>query len=409
MSTIQIPSTTLRDAKRLFGRLKHLRCKLPVLNHLLLTAGPDGIRLAATDLDHWLETRISDLPTEPVSFLIPPAAMDAACRADKGTSVSFTPGGSKQGRQIRLTLCNGGISSNSVHPTLDPSELPARPLTIGVTTELPPATLRGLADIAGCASADTTRQVLNGVFFTPEDGGRMIATDGKRLACSPAIVPPQSFILPSSACHILAHPDFMSDLATVTWLDNPEPEKRHIAIQCGRHLLVSKLIVGNYPGYKQVVPVHADQLAVIPHDRKPGLIDWLRSLGKDHCSVRLDWHKRGQLTLTHRDMSGHSATMQVPVEIHGTPPVIAFNARYLADALECGGRVRGTTKSRSASGMARAERGQIGSTLCLSDELSPGICRHPTGRFCVIMPMRLTIPAGTNAPVTARQPQAQAA
>jgi hypothetical protein len=36
-------------------------------------------------------------------------------------------------------------------------------------------------------------------------------------------------------------------------------------------------------------------------------------------------------------------------------------------------------------------------TVCFSDELSPGICRHPTGRFCVIMPMRVTIPAGTNA------------
>ena len=88
--------------------------------------------------------------------------------------------------------------------------------------------------------------------------------------------------------------------------------------------------------------------------------------------MRLDWHKRGQLTLSHRDANGHSATMQVPVEIHGNPPVIAFNARYLADALEIGG------------------------TLCLGDELSPGICRHPTGRFCVIMPMRVTIPDGAN-------------
>ena len=66
-----------------------------------------------------------------------------------------------------------------------------------------------------------------------------------------------------------------------------------------------------------------------------------------------------------------AATMQVPVEIHGSPPVIAFNTRYLADAL------------------------QIGGTLCLSDELSPGLCRHPTGRFAVIMPMRVDIPAGS--------------
>lgn len=87
MSTVHIPSNTLRDAKKLFARLKHLRCKLPVLNHLLLTAGQNGIELAATDLDHWLETRISDLPTDDACFLIPPAA---------------------------------------VYPTLDPGELPSR-------------------------------------------------------------------------------------------------------------------------------------------------------------------------------------------------------------------------------------------------------------------------------------------
>jgi DNA polymerase-3 subunit beta len=381
MSTIHIPSNTLRDAKRLFDRLKHLRCKLPVLNHLLLTTGQNGIELAATDLDHWLETRISDMPTDYGCFLIPPAAMEAACRADKGAQVSFTPCGGKRSRELRVTLTSGGIQSTSVHPTLDPSELPSRPHTTGITTELPPATLQGLADIAGCTSSDSSRHILNGVLFTPEDGGRLVATDGKRLACCPATVPPQSFILPSAACHILAHPDFTADMAMLTWIDHEDAEKRRVAIQCGRHQLVSKPLVGSYPNYKQVIPSFANELAVIPHDRKPGLIAWLRSLGKDQASVRLDWHKRGQLTLTHRDAGGHSATMQVPVEIHGNPPVIAFNARYLADALE------------------------IGSTLCLSDELSPGICRHPTGRFCVIMPMRVTIPAGTNATTTATQPQ----
>ena len=72
MSTILIPSNTLRGAKKLFGRLKHLRSKLPVLRHLLLTADDQGIRLAATDLDHWLETKVCDDGYEPLRFLIPP-------------------------------------------------------------------------------------------------------------------------------------------------------------------------------------------------------------------------------------------------------------------------------------------------------------------------------------------------
>jgi len=195
------------------------------------------------------------------------------------------------------------------------------------------------------------------------------------------------FILPTAACHILGHPDFLSDVAAVTWIDHKEPEKRRVAIQCGRRLLVSPPLVGNYPGYKQVIPRDTPHIAVIPHDRNPGLIAWLRSLGKGQHAVRLDWHKRGQLTLTHQDHDGHSATLQVPVEIHGNPPVTAFNAQFLADGIELGGTL--------------CLSDELGGTLCLSDELTSGICRHPTGRFCVLMPMRVTISAATSPPIQA--------
>jgi len=364
-STIIISTQTLNAAKRLFARVKHLRCKLPVLRHLLLSAGPDGITLAATDLDQWLETRICEDFHQPQQFLIPADAIEAACRADRGTVVAFTPTTTKRTREIGLILQSGGIESTSVYPTLDPQEFPSRPEITGLVTEVPPATMQGLAHIAGCASDDPTRSILNGVFFTPEDGGCLVATDGKRLACCPATVPQQAFILPSGACHILGHPDFTTDIAAIIWIDHEEPEHRRIAIRSGKHLLITRPVIGNYPNYKQVIPTDAREIVVIPHERRKGLVAWLRSLSKSNPAVKLDCHKRGQLTLTHNEPDRRSATMQVPVEIHGTPPVIGFNAHYLADALE------------------------IGSTLCLGDELSPGICRHPTGRFCVIMPMRL--------------------
>ncbi|TAE72791.1 MAG: hypothetical protein EAZ84_13850, partial [Verrucomicrobia bacterium] len=216
MSTILISSNTLRDAKKLFGRMKHLRCTLPVLRHLLLTADHNGIRLAATDLDHWLETSISDDGYETLRFLIPPEAMEAACRADRGSIVAFTSFGGRRSRDLGITIQSGGIEATSVYPTLDPKEFPERPETMGAVATLPPATLQGLAHVAGCASTDTTRAILNGVLFTPEDGGRLVATDGKRLACCPAHVPPQEFVLPVAACHILGHPDFTADVATIT-------------------------------------------------------------------------------------------------------------------------------------------------------------------------------------------------
>jgi DNA polymerase III subunit beta len=203
MSTIHLPSNTLRETKRLFGRMKHLRCTLPVLRHILLTAGPDGIRLAATDLDHWLETRVSDDTLEPLQFLIPPEVMETACRADRGSIVAFTPSGGRRSRNLGLTIQSGGIEATSVYPTLDPKEFIERPETVGIDTIVPPSTLEGLAHVAASASTDNTRYILNGVLFTPEDGGQVVATDGRRLACCPADVPAQAFILPNGACHIL--------------------------------------------------------------------------------------------------------------------------------------------------------------------------------------------------------------
>jgi hypothetical protein len=104
---------------------------LPVLTHILVTADHQGTRLAVTDLDHWLETRISEQPADPECFLIPTEAMEAACRADRGSSVAFTPSGGRRSRDLGLVVQSGGIEATSVFPTLDPKEFPARPALDG--------------------------------------------------------------------------------------------------------------------------------------------------------------------------------------------------------------------------------------------------------------------------------------
>ena len=387
--SIHIPNRILRETKRIFSRLRHTRMTLPVLSHVLLRADETGVRLMVSDLDHWLETTVSNDGHEPVSFLIPPDAMDVACRADRGSIVSFTPRGSRKAGTIRLVVTQGGIEASSVHPTLDAKEFPEIPSIEGACVTLPPDTLRNLDSVAGCASKDITRHILNGVFFTPVEGGRLVATDGKRLAICPAETPPHAFVLPMGPVSVLRHHGFSSDLCEFTWIDCDDPDKRRVAFRCGAHLLVATTLAGRYPDYQQVIPRDANQLAVVSHDRRPGVIAWLRGLkaaGQRDPSVRLDWKKRGTsqngtLRLGHCDGEGRSSTLEVPVEIHGSPPSIAFHPEYLADALEIGG------------------------TICLNDEISPGICRHPSGRFCVLMPMRLSAPAA-NSNVEAGQSQA---
>ena len=130
---------------------------------------------------------------------------------------------------------------------------------------------------------------------------------------------------------------------------------------------MSKIIEGTYPNYRQVIPHHAPELVTFSPNHRTSVIKWLRGLTDQVAAVNLSWKKKGHLTLTQRSASDASAVLRVPAEIEGNPPLIAFHPSYLADAFE------------------------IGNTLCLSDELSPGICRHPSGRFCVVMPMRVTL------------------
>jgi DNA polymerase III sliding clamp (beta) subunit (PCNA family) len=90
------------------------------------------------------------------------------------------------------------------------------------------------------------------VYFTPEDCGMLIATDGRRLAGAPARVPSREFVLPSSAALVLVHPDFATRDAAVMQAD--KTEDLHIQFRSGPHTLIAKTLEGHYPNYQNVIP-----------------------------------------------------------------------------------------------------------------------------------------------------------
>ncbi|MCF7676393.1 MAG: hypothetical protein K9M97_13675, partial [Akkermansiaceae bacterium] len=265
----------------------------------------------------------------------------------------------------------------SVHKPEPAAEFPARLSVEGRVTALPKETFPALGITAGCASTDASRYVLNGVLFTPEDGGMLIATDGRRLAGAPARFTGRAFILPNAAAHVLVHPDFATRDATIRQADDNNDNERtnpYAEFRSGPHTLIAKEIEGSYPNYRQVIPDAHLSEATISETHRPALIAWLRSLTGDgnRLSVRLSWESPGLLTLTLTcvDNESKSPTIQVPVKVTetytgkgtGKPPVIAFEPAYLASALE------------------------IGPVLRLIDGMSPGLTAGPGGVFCVLMP-----------------------
>ena len=257
----------------------------------------------------------------------------------------------------------------SVYHLEPASDFPARPTVEGRITTVPKETLTALGIVAGCVSTDATRHILNGVYFTQEEGGRLIATDARRLAGAPARVPPREFVLPTAAVHVLGHPDFTLRDAAIQQPD--DAENLHVQFRSGPHTLIAKRIEGSYPNYRHVIPRHLPESVTIPETHRTGLISWLRSLNGRYNSVHLTWEKPGHLTLTHRDDDSVGAIIQVPVTIEGLPPAIAFPPQQLADALS------------------------IGATLRLVDHLNPGMATDPSGNFCLLMNLRVTPESAT--------------
>ena len=233
--------------------------------------------------------------------------------------------------------------------------------------KLPPRTIEMMTEVSRCASRDETRQVLNGVQFTPEDGGLVVATDGRRLAAAPAGVPTQAFVLPSPAVHVLGAKAFAGQSCRVTlWGAEEDEGERRVCFESDSHRLISRCIDGNYPNWKQVVPRDMVASVTIPEDRRKALMAWLRGLaGRDH-SVLLTCRKRRELRFTQATADGNQASLSVPVEITGQPSPVAVNPAFLADALS------------------------IASCLWITDEMSPVVARRLDGALCVVMPMRIS-------------------
>jgi DNA polymerase-3 subunit beta len=202
----------------------------------------------------------------------------------------------------------------------------------------------------------------------------MVATDGRRLALADeeADISEKSsgeFIVPAKA---------------VTELNRLLQEKGEAEIKLGENqasfqlkdekgfsvLLITKLIEGNYPNYKQVIPTETKER--IPLVRE----EFLQALRRAEImtsekanSVKMTFGKNS-LSITANTPEVGEARESLAVNYKGKEMAIAFNPRYLIDAL---------------SALTEDEV-----FFELIDELSPGVLKINGPFLYVVMPMRLS-------------------
>jgi DNA polymerase-3 subunit beta len=346
------------------------RTTLPILSNVLLRAEGDRLELTATDLDVTIccsvEAKVKKVgaTTVPVKKLF-------------GLSRELT------GLDIELEVDDKNVFSFSAGPSfykingLSSEEFPPIPkFKEEKKVVLPQATVKSMfRKTAFGMSTDESRYVLNGIFLSLKDHKvTMVATDGRRLALveEEADVNDKSqgeFIIPAKAVAELNRLLQEKGEVEIKFTDNQAAftlkDEKGSSI-----LIITKLIEGNYPNYRQVIPSETKER--IPFMREELLHALKRAeimTSEKANSVKLAFGKNS-LAITANSPEVGEARESIAINYKGKEMAIAYNPKYMIDPLNA---------------LADDEV-----YLELIDELSPGVLKIKGPFLYVVMPMRLS-------------------
>ena len=349
------------------------RLTMPILSHVLLEALEEGkITLSTTNLDIGIRCQIpaqveqAGKITLPVKKLVPIiksfAAKEVTFESDNGQLVSISCG-----------------SSHFKVLGLDVEEFPQLPrLEVEQKIEVNQMQfVRMLKSISYAQSKDENRYLLNGVYFLLEEGKlHFIATDGRRLALIANEIPEcllqREVIVPAKTILELERTLGIGENVRIMMTDKQIAFLIDVADDKGvadSIYIVSKIIEGKYPNYKQVIPSALDHRIRIDREQLLSVIQRISLVADEkNYSVKLAFENNA-LEVSARSEAYGEAREIIPIAYEEERKEIAFNPQFLSDPLKV------LTSDEVY--------------LEFKNELSPGVIRTNGTFLCVIMPLRL--------------------
>jgi len=223
---------------------------------------------------------------------------------------------------------------------------------------------------AYAVSSDETRYVLNGVYMSfKADTLTIVATDGRRLALvehelEVAKGSEVEFILPTKAVGELQR--LLADKGDIRITVG----ENQIVAELDSTVLVSKLIEGTYPNFRQVIPTEAKERVQLERELLLAALHRASILASEKSqSVKLSFTKN-TLTISAVTPEVGEAKETLSINYKGKDLTIAFNPQYLMDPLR------------------NLDADEV--FLELTDELSHGVVKVNEPFLYVLMPMRLS-------------------
>jgi DNA polymerase III subunit beta len=341
------------------------RTTLPILSNVLLVAKDGRLVFTTTDLDVGITGSVEASIEKEGATTLPAKRLVSIVKELPASEVEVTVDAKN------YATIKSGPSTFKIIGLAD-SEFPPLPDFDGAKSfKIPQADLKnGLKKTSFAISTDETRYVLNGIFASFREGKlALVATDGRRLAMADTDLEfPASHetdvIIPSKAVNEIQR--LLGDSGDV----EVKLSDSQISFTVGDTFLASKLIEGNYPNYRQVIPGDSNERVVISREHLLETVRRVSLLSSDKSnSVKLIFTEN-QIEVTANSPDVGEAQETLEVSYSGPDMQIAFNPEFLQAPL----RALDTDNVY----------------LDLIDEMSPGVLRIDGSFLYVLMPMRVT-------------------
>ncbi len=302
---------------------------LPVLSGLRLELVGDRLTVTGTDLDLTIQLDIAVGGEVDGAVVLPARLSSDIVRSLPSGKVEVTV----DDDEVKIS---GGRSQFSVRPlSLDDYPRLAAPASSAVTLNAAEFG-EALRQVVRAASTDEARPILTGVLLTAEnDGLRLVATDSYRLAVRDlpgvsVLGADQKVLVPGRALNELQR---LLGAGTEVVLRLGE---RDATFEVGTTRLTTRLIEGEFPNYRQLIPASHPNMVTIEREPLLEAIRRVKILARDATPVRLQISADGlQLTAITQDVG--NATEALDATATGSDLTVAFNPDYLAAGVEAVG------------------------------------------------------------------------
>lgn len=301
---------------------------IPILSNILITAQPEGLSLAATDLEVSMTTRCAAATLTPGQITVSSKKLFEVVRSLPAGEVEM---GSDSGDWLEVRA-GGAFFRLVALPVEDFPEVPIHDFVEYVNVPYP-LLKEMIRRTLFAVTKEDVRYSLNGALLEIGDGTvRMVSTDAHRLAL---VEKEDADLGTQTQVRAIIPKKALAELRDLGETDNLAfaQDEHHLFFRIEHRLLATRVIEGQFPAYEKVIPQDNPAIVAFSGSVMATAIRRVSLLASERSRAVKFSFSPGAAKIESSNPELGEANEEVAVEYQGEDISVSFNAQYVLDFL----------------------------------------------------------------------------